>query len=94
MVTMDLVKKCVESPSDSNRDHISLVEAIAANGGVLPPLCIIKGAVVLFQHVSDYLNLDPNMLLATSKSGYSNDQIALLFIRHFDRFLALRQQGA
>ena len=73
MVIIDLVKKCVESPSDLNRDHISLVEAITADGGVLPPLCIIKGAIVLFQHVSNYLNLDPNMLLATSESGYSND---------------------
>ena len=94
VVTMDLAKKCAESPSDSNRDHVSLVETVSADGSVLPPLCIMKGAVVLFQHVSNYLNLDPNMLLATSESGYSNDQIALSFIRHFDKFSALRQKGA
>ena len=48
MVIIDLVKKYVKSPSDSNRDYISLVEAIATDGGILPPLCIINGAVVLF----------------------------------------------
>jgi hypothetical protein len=94
VVTMDLAKKCAESPSDSNRDHVSLVETVSADGSVLPPLCIMKGVVVLFQHVSNYLNLDPNMPLATSESGYSNDQIALSFIRHFDKFSALRQRGA
>ena len=73
MVTIDLVKKYTESPFDLNQDHISLVETVAANGGVLPPLCIIKGAIVLFQYVSDHLNLNPNMLLATSKSGYLNN---------------------
>jgi len=73
VVIIDLAKKCVESPSDLNRDYISLIETIAANSGVLPPLYIIKGAVILFQHVFNYLNLDPNMLLATSKSGYLND---------------------
>lgn len=48
MVIMDLVKKCAESPFDSNQDYISLVETVVADGGVLPPLCIMKGAVVLF----------------------------------------------
>ena len=90
---MDLVKKYTESPSDSNWDHISLVETVAANSSVLPPLYIIKGAIVLFQHISNYLNLNPNMLLATFESGYSNNQIALSFICYFNRFLALRQQG-
>ncbi|KAF2189817.1 hypothetical protein K469DRAFT_562492 [Zopfia rhizophila CBS 207.26] len=75
-----------ESPSETNYDHISLVETISADGDVLPPACIFKGRVILFSYISHELILDPNMLLATSDSGYLNDQIELAYIKHFNKF--------
>ncbi|KAF2179599.1 hypothetical protein K469DRAFT_798738 [Zopfia rhizophila CBS 207.26] len=40
----------------------------------------------MHQHVSRELHLDPQMLLGVSESGYSNDQIALDYIKHFNKF--------
>jgi hypothetical protein len=37
--------------------------------------------------------LDPHTKISTSESGYSNDQISLEWLRHFEEFTAPKQQG-
>ncbi|KAF2184064.1 hypothetical protein K469DRAFT_783692 [Zopfia rhizophila CBS 207.26] len=90
VVIMQLIKSA-ESPSETNHDFTMLVETINAAGETIPPFCILKGKSILFQHVAE-TDLDPNTLLGVSDSGYTNDQLALDFIQHFNKFSAQRQQ--
>src|SRR5205807_2292054 len=51
VLTMETFK-VAQSPSETNRDFMSMVEAINAAGETIPPLTILKGAQILHQHVS------------------------------------------
>ncbi|KAF2185464.1 hypothetical protein K469DRAFT_631977, partial [Zopfia rhizophila CBS 207.26] len=78
-----------ESPSETERELVTLVEAINALGQVIPPLCIQRGAVIMHQHVSKELNLNPNLLLRVSSSGYINDRLGMDYIYHFNKYIKL-----
>ena len=45
---MDLQKKSVKSPSDTNCNYILVIKTIIADKEVLLPICIIKGLIILF----------------------------------------------
>jgi hypothetical protein len=85
--------KAAESPSETNRDFITMVEAISAGGGTIPPLAIMKAARILHSHMSEEVDLDPAMLLGVSASGYSNDELALQYLVHFEKWTAKQQVG-
>jgi hypothetical protein len=48
VITMDW-KRPQTSPSDTNRDYITSVEVVSADGEVLPPLLIVQGTDHLHQ---------------------------------------------
>jgi hypothetical protein len=56
---------------------------------VLPYLVICAGQVYLKGWVHN--NLDGDILMAILDIGYSNDKLALEWLKYFERFLAKRQ---
>jgi hypothetical protein len=49
IVTMAGDDDAVQSPSDTNRESVTVVETIAADGSVLAPFIILKGKVHLLK---------------------------------------------
>lgn len=78
-------------PSSSSRKSLTAVECISADGFVLKPLLILPGV----QHMEDWYTQDlpPDYLIATSPTGYTSDEIALEWIKHFDRQTKKRRTG-
>jgi hypothetical protein len=75
-----------------NRDYITSIECICASGKVLPSLIIIKAASLQERWIVD--ELAPDNSIAYSDSGYSNDDINLAWIKHFDRVTVPTTIGA
>jgi hypothetical protein len=67
------VHKVAKTPLETNRNFITIGKAINAAGDTIPPLCVIKGLVILHLHVLHELNLNPSMLLRVTELGYLND---------------------
>jgi hypothetical protein len=66
-------------------------ETISRDGAVLPYLIICAGQVYLEGWVHN--NLDGDILMAVLDTGYSNNKLALEWLKYFERFSAKRQQG-
>ena len=73
VVTVDKSKP-LRFVDPDNRDYVTSVECISAGGWSIPPLVILKGAYIL--HKWGKNNLPPDIVLAVSPTGYSNDQLA------------------
>lgn len=58
-----------------NRDYIISIESISATGEVYAPLLVLKAASIQERWLVD--ELPDNYMLATSESGYSNNDINL-----------------
>jgi len=71
---------------------VTVGETISGDGEVLPPLVILPGQL----HLEGWINNDlaDDVLMAVSESGYTNDEISLAWLKHFDQFSARRQAGA
>jgi len=76
-----------------NRDYITSVETISADGKVLPPLLIIQGIYHLQQWYTTTA-LPDDYLIGTSPSGYLNDTLLIEWLKHFNKWSAKRQRGA
>ena len=76
-----------------NRDYITSVETISADGEVLPPLLIIQGICHLQQWYTTTA-LPDDYLIGTSPSGYLNDTLLIKWLKHFDKWSVKQQRGA
>jgi hypothetical protein len=52
-----------------------MAEYVNAEGSVIPPMVIIKGAALLERYFTDLLD---HYLVARSSSGYTNDELSLM----------------
>ena len=75
-----------------NRQHITSIECISATGYHLPSLIILTSSQILHNMIVP--ELDPDTVLAVSDSGFSNDDISMERIRHFNRHTKTRTKGA
>jgi DDE superfamily endonuclease len=75
-----------------NRQHITSMECVSASGYVLPSTIILPG--VQMTHNWILSELDPSTVLAVSDTGYSNDEIQLNWIKHFNKHTKSRTIGA
>lgn len=75
----------------NNRELNTLIECVCSTGFAIEPMVIIKAATIVEQWVVD---LPDNYLIAISGSGYSNDQLALAWLKRFDRRTKQRSTGA
>lgn len=73
-ITMDKEKKLLLSDPD-NREFLTACENISGGKVEIPPILILNGALILEKWVQEN-NLDGEILLSTSPTGYSNDELA------------------
>src|ERR1700723_1894418 len=85
-------KSRFQSASETNRDFASCLEAISGNGCVLPRAIILKGEQILHHHIT-HTDLPDNYVLGVQTAGYSNDDYAFEWIKHFDKYSKARQVG-
>ena len=76
--------KSVYMADPDNRESLTLVECVSGSGFALPPMIIISGIIFLEKYFMNELSDD--VLLATSDTGYMNDQLSLDQIHHFDAY--------
>ena len=69
-------------PSDNNRDYVTVIEAINAGGAVIDEILILSGKVHLERF---YRELQGEVLVGLSETGYVNDELSFEYIRHFER---------
>ncbi|OJD24736.1 hypothetical protein ACJ73_03903 [Blastomyces percursus] len=70
-----------------------VLECVSADGTVLYPLIVMRSKV----HLEDWYintNLSNNYAIATSESGFTNDEIAFDWIKRFDTMSKKRQMGS
>lgn len=78
-------------PDPENRIHISSIECISAGGFVLPSTIILPGVQITHNFIVP--ELSGEILLAMSESGYSNDEIQMEWIKHFNKYTKTRTKG-
>lgn len=69
---MDIEKKLLLSDPD-NRDFLTAYESISNRGVEILPMLILSGALILEKWVQEN-DLDGEILLSTSPTGYFNDE--------------------
>ncbi len=84
--------RTIYSKCPNNRELLSAIECINGVGGEIPPFLIVTGTNILAPW---FLNdLDPNVAVTTSETGFNNDWISLQWIKHFERYSRRGQQGS
>ncbi|KAJ6436064.1 hypothetical protein O9K51_11412 [Purpureocillium lavendulum] len=75
-----------------NRESATLIEAISAGGRYTPAFIILAGQ----NHMAHWYHqqeLEPETVLRPTPSGYSNDEISLEWIQHFDKHTEKCRKG-
>jgi hypothetical protein len=84
IVRKEMLRAWAADPA--NREWITNIESISGDGETIPPFLVLTGKLHLLHW---YLTrLPQGYSVATSESGYSNGQLALEWLDHFDRFTA------
>jgi hypothetical protein len=70
------------SLSPDNRRSLTVFEAVDASGRKPPPpLVVIQGKHIMANWFSP--RMDPDMLILTSEKGFTNNEIAVTWLKHF-----------
>ncbi len=75
-----------------NREYITSAESINGVGRTIPAFLIFKGKHTLHKWAL-YNDLSDETSLSTSDSGYSNNNLAMDWLRHFDKHSEKGQVG-
>jgi hypothetical protein len=67
-----------------NRESATAIEAISASGQYIPAFLILSGQLHMAQWYQQQ-ELHGNTVIGTSSTGYSNDQMSLHWIQHFEK---------
>jgi DDE superfamily endonuclease/Tc5 transposase DNA-binding domain len=77
----------------NNRDWITAVEAISADGYAPPPLIILKGSIHQAAWYETSSPLPNDYAIGLSDSGYINSELAMKWLERFERATRKRTQG-
>lgn len=77
--------------SQGSRESVTVVEAISAAGDVIDPFIVVSGKILQAQHFRNELGVDT--ILATSESGFVNDQLLIQWLMHFNKLSKVSQRG-
>jgi hypothetical protein len=75
-----------------DREWVTVIQAICSAGYATPPFIIYKGRV----HISAWyeeVDIPHNWKLAVSENGWTNNELGLEWLKHFDAFTKTRQVG-
>jgi hypothetical protein len=81
-----------KSVQPGNREWITVIQAINAEGQAIPPFIIGAGQYHLANWYRE-CNLQGNWVVATSPNGWTNNKLGLEWLKHFDRSTANRSTG-
>lgn len=81
-----------EAARAGNREMASIIEAICADGHTIPPLILLKGVKHQMRWYTQ-TSIPGTWSIGVSKTAYTNDEIAMAWIKHFERWTAHRQVG-
>jgi hypothetical protein len=74
-----------------NREWVTIVQGVSAAGYLLPPFVIFAGSVLIDVWFKD---LPRNWILEVSPNGWTNNQLALAWLEHFDKHTKSSAVGA
>ena len=92
VVTMD-PNKPFRMIDPENRDYITSVECIGSAGETIPPMLLISGVNILHKWCQ-HNDLDDEIRIGTTETGYSNDDTALEWLQHFIDHTQNKRRGA
>lgn len=78
--------------SSTNRELVTVGETISGDGFVLPPIIIVPGIIHQEQWYTS-TSVPNDYLIGTSETGYSNDELTIKWLVHFEMFSSKRQVG-
>jgi len=79
------------TPSPKNRISITIIESVCSNGTVIAPVLIIPGKTHMESWYHENLAGEERILL--SESGYSNDELAIIWLQHFIKETKCEENG-
>jgi hypothetical protein len=79
--------------SSSSRELVTVIKAVGGCGRVIPPMVILPGKVHQ-EHWYSKLDMEDDYLIGVSESGYTNDYLALEWLKHFNNLTKSRKPGA
>jgi hypothetical protein len=65
------------------RESLTAIECISADGFALPPFFIFQGSVLLKRWFDE--SLDPDWVVSVAKTSYVNSDLAFEWLQHFDK---------
>ncbi|KAH7471320.1 hypothetical protein FOMA001_g13102 [Fusarium oxysporum f. sp. matthiolae] len=81
-----------KSVQPGNREWITAIAAINAEGQSIPPFIIGSGQYHLANWYRES-NLPPDWVIATSQNGWTNNKLGLEWLKHFDQSTTNRSTG-
>jgi hypothetical protein len=81
-----------KSVQSGNREWITVIQAINAEGQSIPPFIIGAGQYHLANWYRES-NLPADWVIATSQNGWTNNQLGLEWLKHFNRSTTNRSTG-
>ena len=76
-----------------NREWVTVIQSISAQGWAAPPLIVVAGQY----HLSSWYQestLPGNWAIATTKNGWTDNTTGLLWLKHFNQHTQKRSNGA
>jgi DDE superfamily endonuclease len=73
-----------------NRESMTSIESVNAIGDAIDPMLVIQGSQFLARYFTD---LPDQYCIATSDTGYVNDEICLNWVKHWEKESRTMQQG-
>jgi hypothetical protein len=74
-----------------DREWVTLVQGVAATGRIIPPFFIFAGKVLIS---SWFTGLPRNWVITVSPTGWTNNDVALAWLKHFDAYTKATSAGA
>ena len=82
-------QKAVYMAGSHYRESLTIIETVSADRRVVDLMAIIQGVIFEEKHFNN--NITNSTILAMSESSFTNNQLALSYIRHFTKQTQLSQ---
>jgi hypothetical protein len=91
IIITHLSTRYVFKSDPDNREYITTVEYICADGSLIPPMLILQGEVLLEKYFDN--SLDDDTLIAANATVYMNQGLGLKWIKHFYNMTFKKTKG-
>ncbi|KAF6527566.1 hypothetical protein HZS61_007868 [Fusarium oxysporum f. sp. conglutinans] len=81
-----------KSVQPRNREWVTVIQAINAEGRAIQPFIVVAGQYHLANWYQES-NLPGDWAIATSQNGWTDNEIGLEWLKHFDRYTAKRSNS-